>query len=385
MTLKRIFTVMTAVLLAGMSLHAAYITARLAYRTEGSVPERVEAVRTGADEAISDGLRIRRAGQDYSGLFNRLIGTTYTAGLFRLDNGHITGNMSEADYEPSVEAVRALSGVCEETEVPLLYINIPHKPFSDDDLTAFGRKAAGNLNQDRFLEAIREAGVDTFDLRDVIRRDFENPYDIYYKSDHHWTTDTGLYIAGVVGCEIASRYGLEVETEKFDPKLYKTTVYEDVFLGELGQLTGGLYTGAEDYHLIEPADETHFVYEEPWGDVHREGDFSVMLDKDRLKDPSLYDSELYYTYMFWNAPLQHIENRDSDGPRILIVKDSFGQAVIPFLAMGVGSVDVWDQRGNGGSLFDHIRGNDFDLVIVMYTGSMIGRDIGGYKDPFGFN
>ena len=119
--------------------------------------------------------------------------------------------------------------------------------------------------------------------------------------------------------------------------------------------------------------------------MHREGDFSVMLDKDRLKDPSLYDSELYYTYMFWNAPLQHIENRDSDGPRILIVKDSFGQAVIPFLAMGVGSVDVWDQRGNGGSLFDHIRGNDFDLVIVMYTGSMIGRASGGAKDPFGFN
>ena len=66
-----------------------------------------------------------------------------------------------------------------------------------------------------------------------------------------------------------------------------------------------------------------------------------------------------------------IENEDLENGKILVIKDSFAQAVNPFLAMTAGTVVSWDLRYNTDSLRDYIAENDFDAVLVLYSESMI--------------
>ena len=90
-----------------------------------------------------------------------------------------------------------------------------------------------------------------------------------------------------------------------------------------------------------------------------------------------YGQNFYYSYLFGNDPLQVIENKDQTEGNILIVKDSFGQSVNPFLALSAHTVTSWDLRGNDQSLKAYIADHDFDLVIVMYSETMIDRIIDG--------
>ena len=41
--------------------------------------------------------------------------------------------------------------------------------------------------------------------------------------------------------------------------------------------------------------------------------------------------------------------------------------VVPFLSLGCGEVNMWDMRDNEASLYEYIKNNDFDMVLVAYT------------------
>ena len=77
-----------------------------------------------------------------------------------------------------------------------------------------------------------------------------------------------------------------------------------------------------------------------------------------------------------DSPFMTIENKDRPEGKILIVKDSFGQSVIPFLSLSASRVTSWDTRYNDNSLLSYIRENDFDMVVVLYCESMFGKPTG---------
>ena len=60
---------------------------------------------------------------------------------------------------------------------------------------------------------------------------------------------------------------------------------------------------------------------------------------------------------------------DGNGKKILIIKDSFSVVVIPFLTLETSDVTVWDMRWDQtkNGLYQYIRDNDFDAVLVAYT------------------
>ena len=378
----------TAGLFIMISVCTFVITIQTAVGTTGSLHEKLTAVSETAVDEISSRIFLRDFCLDYSGLFSRLAGIRHVEKAFKLDNGQLTQRNAMTDITPAAEAVCELNRFCQDNGTPFLYINPPHKPLYDQDLGQYGINSCTNQNEDKLLRALADEGVDCLDLRGPLYESSSDPYHYFYRTDHHWTAEAGLFTAGVIAREIRTRYGLSTDADILDPAGFETIRYKNCFLGEMGKKTGAAYAFPEDLIIIQPRFPTHLSFRDPSRQIDMTGDFSILLNTALLQKiqaeaspsgngfpwaPSVYDDNLYYTYMYGNSSLQQIHNEDAAGGRILVVKDSFAQVVNPYLALSVRDLDCWDVRQKTGSLRDQIRENDYDLVIVMYTGSMLNR------------
>ncbi len=65
-------------------------------------------------------------------------------------------------------------------------------------LREFGLECYSNKNADLFLKRISEAGVNTIDLREYILQDGLDIRKMFYRTDHHWVTCSGLWAAGKI-------------------------------------------------------------------------------------------------------------------------------------------------------------------------------------------
>ena len=361
----------TAGLFILISVCACFFVGKAFVENDGTLKDKLAAASDTADNQLGSELFLRDFCLEYSGLFTRLAGIRCTEGIVKLDNGQLTGPCSDYDMTPAAEAVSFLNAYCRENDTPFLYINLPHKPLSDEDLTSLGLQSSINHFQDVFLQKLTDEGIDWLDLRGPVLSCFADPYDCFYRTDHHWTPEAGLLAAGIITRELHSRYGLPVETDRLDPDRYETTSYKNVLLGEIGKKTGAVFAVPEDLLVIEPTFPTHLTLSIPSKDIDKTGDFSIFLDQNRLQNSSPHDTYLYYAYMYGNDSPQQLHNEDAEGGKVLIIKDSFSQVTTPYLAMGIRDLTCWDVRDNPASLLDHIKENDYDLVIVMYTGSML--------------
>ena len=68
----------------------------------------------------------------------------------------------------------------------------------------------------------------------------------------------------------------------------------------------------------------------------------------------------------------HNEN-SSNGKKILVLKDSFGRVVTPYLALGVDETSVIDLRHFTGSLKSYIEEYKPDAVIMLYYPGNLGE------------
>ncbi len=328
----------------------------------------------GLESALNQGYRMRYYFYEYAGLFNRLIGRRHVDNYYKLRNGHLVNVGGGLEVSDSVRATGELSRFCKEQGVRFLYVNVPKKYVSSEDLAPFGAEDFTEQKTDRFLSELQKAGVDMLDLREYIFNHYSDPYDAFFKTDHHWKISAGLCCAQVLSQHLHDHFGLELATEKIADNCFSLQYMPESWLGERGRKTGSMYSGLDDFELIKPIEETHFHLIIPNRKMDRSGDFSIMLDESRYKfrfGMRNYDTSFYYGYLFGNDPIQIIHNNDRDSGKILVIKDSFAQAVIPFLAMTADTVVAWDVRYNTDSLRDFIRQNDFDIVLVLYNESMI--------------
>ena len=67
-------------------------------------------------------------------------------------------------------------------------------------------------------------------------------------------------------------------------------------------------------------------------------------------------------------------HNNPDGPRIVMLRDSFACALTPFLALSCSELVTIDLRYFEGDLLDTIGSYDPDLVLTLYTASTTGLE-----------
>ena len=181
---------------------------------------------------------------------------------------------------------------------------------------------------------------------------------LYYKTDHHWTTQAAFYVFR----ESASSLGIEGEVG-------------DGFVS---------YTVSDDFNGVLAAKSGIGLSEKETIDIYAptQGDDDVLLsyvDEGR-KTTSLYDSskletrDQYSVFLGGNASVIDIKTVSSSQKRLLVLKDSFANCFIPFLAPYYREIVVVDPRYCSGTMEDIMDTYRITDALVLYSGNTFFTD-----------
>lgn len=187
--------------------------------------------------------------------------------------------------------------------------------------------------------------IPTFDALDAHDEEY-----IYYKTDHHWTT-LGAYYAYEAFCET---YGITpLVLEEFERVEGSNAFYGSLF--SKGNFTFASPDTLELFYPLEPNEISAYY----------------MLD-DKTVD-SLYElshlekKDKYSVFLDNNHPVIQIKTSVENGKKIAIVKDSYANAVIPFLAQHFEEIHVLDLRFLNMPIKAYMEGEGITDALMLYN------------------
>lgn len=194
-------------------------------------------------------------------------------------------------------------------------------------------------------ELLAKSGVD---FQSTLSAHADEP--IFYRTDHHWTTLGAFYGANALLDTLGK------ETLKENDFTVKTA--SDSFNGTLYSQSG--------IHWLEP-DTMEFWVEDAGLDV-------TSWRNGTPEPGSLYDrsylekKDKYSAFLGGNQPLCVIKNENiSDGGKLLLVRDSYSDALAPFLAQRFSEVHLLDLRYYRAPVSAYAAENGIDAICVLYS------------------
>ena len=95
--------------------------------------------------------------------------------------------------------------------------------------------------------------------------------------------------------------------------------------------------------------------------------FTGREEPGRLYVPERLETKNQYAYFLGgNQPLCVIQSQ-AEGPKLLVLRDSYSDCLAPFLSERFGEIHLFDLRYNRLSPADYIREQGIDLVLVLYS------------------
>lgn len=197
--------------------------------------------------------------------------------------------------------------------------------------------------------------VKTVDIYDTLMT--HRTEDIYFRTDHHWTA-LGAYYAYEDFCKVK---GIEPES------------LEDLEKVEFDGFLGSFYNDSKDAKLKANPDTV--VAYKPKNDsiMHVTASDGTEYDWPVIYDVSDYGASLKYsTFIASDNPYTEIVNKDlEDGSSCIVVKESFGNAFVPFLVDHYQKIYVIDYRYWTGSITKLAKDKKVSDVLFLNNLSMI--------------
>ena len=294
--------------------------------------------------------------------------------VLKLNDGYLSDITESLDITENAEAVKGLDEFCRGMGIEYAYISLPAKICQSEDTYISGFLDFSNQNTDRLLDALGRAGVRYYDLRKTLHAEGIDHHGAFFRTDHHWKPETGLWAAKHVLEFLRDDYGWDVEPEILDPERFEHKVYPEWFLGSQGKKLSLMRTQPDDFTMLYPKFRTLIHYEAPNDRVNTSGDFSVTYYMKSVERKDYYGLNPYGAYKHADQPLDRIHNLlNHDGRKILIIHGSMSNCVIPLIALGVEYTDAIDLRHFTGSLRSYIKATKPDMVIVSYYAKTPGR------------
>lgn len=323
------------------------------------------------------------------GIDNVLAWDIMTPGMdvYKLQDGYLTYSNRKLDMAEHIGAVAEFAQLVSQQGGRLLYVQSPGKtnPFGDRELDGLDY---ANYNTDMLLQGLQARGVDVFDLRQDMYRDMGNEgwHKAFFRTDHHWLPSTALWAAEKLAARLHADYDVDVDFGHFSEADYDVVNYENYFLGSQGKKVTLAKTTAEDIALYYPKFSTDVRLEIPSLGIDTRGDFTIMYDMEMVKKRDFYGGNPYAAYGYGDMPeikVHNFTNEHLRDKKILIIKDSMVDTVLPFMLMGLKDITLLDIRYFNGSVRRYVEDCKPDIVIVMYKLSCE-PIVWNHKDKFDF-
>lgn len=281
-------------------------------------------------------------------------GGVYVVGSAGYEMYNYVGSLAEK-YQSTVNAVAdSLSGVSQvyAMAIPLSSgITLPDELFSDIP-------GSDQAQAEKDILAGMGQNVKTIPLHDVMMS-HRTEY-IYFRTDHHWTA-LGAYYAYVQFCTakgITPHNLSDYEVSQFPGFL--GSFYND------GGKPDAMKNNPDTVNAYHPVSATASM---KYGDNEN----STLTGGQVIFDESTASASLKYgTFIMGDNPFTVIENPEvSNGESCIVVKESFGNAFVPFLVDHYQTVYVVDYRYYSGSVTQLARDKGVKDVLFVNNLSAI--------------
>lgn len=280
-----------------------------------------------------NGVLLGKNGQLAPHLFN-----AYLSPLKRAENSDV---FSIEHIQNQSNALITLADRLAEQNIPLYFLPAPRTVDVCASAFPYPKEKSDKLNE-IISNEYRGNNVILINMLTLLREYFDRGQYVCYRTDHHWTT-AGAYLAY---CEIMRSMGMEAQLLTRDDFSIRRI---ENFVGTSASRFGVFKQKSDTLEIWERDDDTNFSIYDGNSKLIMKG----FIDENYLSRKDKYGSFLSGTRNILNIS----ENGNAGKPRLLIVKDSFANSVVPFLA------------------------RHFDLSIVNLSGGMV--EVSKYVEKFG--
>lgn len=209
-----------------------------------------------------------------------------------------------------------------------------------------------------FAQVKRELGEDVewLDAAEALKK--QAGEQIYYKTDHHWTSLGAFYTFS----QVAEQMQIKTDVSSgFVSYPISTT-----FNGMLAAKSGCRMDVREDIYMYVPRDT--------------DNDVVVNYVDEQRKTASLYDSsklktrDQYAVFLGENTSVVDIKTVSESKRRLLLIKDSYANSFVPFLTPYFREIVLVDPRYYSGTIEDIMDTYRISDVLYLYSGNTFFQD-----------
>lgn len=279
-------------------------------------------------------------------------GNNGASGVYNCKNGYLINKPVSTDNNLD-KNVGAVVDFAKTIDAPTTVMLIPSTGYiADDVLPTFHDKYNDDEDISRISSTLSKEKIGFVDLRERFKSEYKNGSQLYYKTDHHWTTK-GAYTGYQELCKALGITPIDDSTLKKDsyPDFYGTTYSSSGFW-----LTPP--DNIEIWSNPKNSDKNISVKITEGSNVKTSGS---MYFTDHLKE-----DDKYPVFIDGNHALTEITNTNAKNGTILLIKDSFSHSLAPFLAENYSKVVLVDLRYYKESVSQLVSAYNPEQVVVLY-------------------
>lgn len=289
--------------------------------------------------------------------FDLLLGRREINGVYICKDGYLMEGFTEASLEVTDGKIKAINNfVSQNPKLNVSMMLVPNKVEIYKNLLP---KNSPSDSQKQYLDKMKEKidkKVNFVNLITPFNR-LKNSTQLYYKTDHHWTTD-GAY----KGYEEFSK---SKDLSPVQENSFTKSLATDKFLGSLYYKNGA--------QIGKPEDIVLYLKDKPYP-------LLVKYYDTKEKVTTLYDArklegkDKYEIFTGGNHSQIKIRTNIKTKRKLLLIKDSYANAMLPFLINDFAEINVVDLRYYTGTMSDILNNNEVTDVLILYNVNTFNTD-----------
>ena len=282
----------------------------------------------------------------------RALGKKENNNVYFADQDTLITRFDQPDAGDVTNNLNYVNNFVENVDIPVVFSLIPTQACIWADRLPEG---APNASQTDLL-AQAQGAVSGATWADVYTPLMEHKdEDIFYRTDHHWTSLGAYY--GYTGLAQALGY-TPVPLSDYDATVRSTEFYGTVF-------------SSSGVRWVRPDTITTYVPEDGITVVSHTYDNAgnpVEEPRELYVESFLSVKDKYSMFLGGNQSLGVVKNANNpDGPKLLILRDSYADSLVPFLTAHYSEIHLIDPRYYHLSVKDYVEQNGIDQALVLYS------------------
>ena len=277
--------------------------------------------------------------------FERLTGKDENNEVYFGKDGTLLRKVEVKEEENLLKKTEYINKLAKMVDIPICFGIIPTASEVWNEKLPVGAKTAQQL---QWIETLYQAvDVDNVDFFEGLEQHKEEG--IFYKTDHHWTSLGAYYGANIIFDHM--------KLEKLNLSSYERCVVSEEFYGTTYSKSGAWWSEPDEISIYVPEKGKTVI-----------SNFRGKEEPGKLYDYTKLDEKNKYAFFLGgNQPLCIVKSETGANKKLLLIRDSYSDTLVPFLSERFDEIHLFDLRYNRLSIKNYVKEKGIDQILILYS------------------